>query len=491
MGRRVTTIIAAQGIGAVLSALAVLIITRSIGMEGYGTVKLAISFAALFSFIPNLGLFNAHIKRVSEGRDLGDCMGTLAVMEIPLIILLVVVLLFTIRSPAAPPVAKPVLYIAVGYQAILSIRSAVWSTFIARRESAKEQLSFLIDPVLRVSLVVLLAFFLGGGNGEELMVVYLLGILGSLIFALYGLRGISIHLRINRDFIRSYWNFAKHLIPLTIISVIAVNLDKVLIGVYQAELQVGQYSTAQMITALINQIPLAFGVLLFPTISSSFSQGGKEEIRSITRFMGRYLSMIVLPAVVYLVVFGESVLGLFSGAQGAYVALIILALYAFIYALGVPYTNLLLGIDRPDVNSRILITGHIITMGLGIVLIPIRGMVGGALALLIAYLLVFLLAAFASKRLVGAGIGLMGKSVLYHLLAGGATALLMLPISLHLSTNRWFHVVGLAFLVLGVYFAILFLLGEFKKDDFNFFKESLNPANLMGYIRDEVMGKNR
>jgi len=497
IGRRVTTIIFAQGIGAVLSALAVLIITRSIGMEGYGTVKLAISFVALFSFIPNLGLHSAHIKRVSEGKDLGDCMGTLAVMEIPMIILLVAVLLFVIHAPGGmdAPVTKSVLYIAVVYQAILSIRAAVWATFKARRENAKEQLSFLIDPVVRISLVALLAFFLIGGNGEKLMIAYLLGILGSLMFALYSLRGIPIHFRINRDSIRSYWNFAKHLIPLTIIAVIAINLDKVLIGVYWSELEVGQYSTAQMVTALINQIPLAFGVLLFPTISSSFSlgQGGKEEIRSITRFMGRYLSMIILPVVVYLIVFGKSLLGLFPGAEDAYLVLITLALYAFVFSLGTPYLNLLLGIDRPDINSRILIVGHIITISLGVVLIPIPaiGMVGGALALLIAYLIVFLLATFATKKLVGVGIGLIGKNALYHLLAGCMTALILLPISLTFATNRWFHVIGFAFLTLGMYLGFLFLLGEFKKEDFNFFKESLHPARLMGYVSGEVLGKNK
>lgn len=58
-----------------------------------GIVGFAIAFLALFSFISDLGFGGAHIKRISEGKDLGKCIGTYAAIQLVLITTMVAVVL--------------------------------------------------------------------------------------------------------------------------------------------------------------------------------------------------------------------------------------------------------------------------------------------------------------------------------------------------------------------------------------------------------------
>ena len=50
--------------------------------QALGTIGFAMSFLALFNIIADLGFSRAHIKRVSEGKDLGTCIGTFAAIKI-------------------------------------------------------------------------------------------------------------------------------------------------------------------------------------------------------------------------------------------------------------------------------------------------------------------------------------------------------------------------------------------------------------------------
>jgi len=49
--------------------------------EALGVIGFAMSFIAIFNIIGDLGFSGAHIKRISEGQDLGACIGTFAAIK--------------------------------------------------------------------------------------------------------------------------------------------------------------------------------------------------------------------------------------------------------------------------------------------------------------------------------------------------------------------------------------------------------------------------
>ena len=54
------------------------------------------------------------------------------------------------------------------------------------------------------------------------------------------------------------------------------------------------------------------------------------------------------------------------------------------------------------------------------------------------------------------------------------------------SVINWYHLLMFAGLGLAIYISILFLLKEFKKDDFKFFLDILRPKEMIKYISSEL-----
>ncbi len=62
--------------GSILGYLALFFILRYMGPGDYGIIGFGIAFVGMFAFISDLGFNFAHVKRISEGRDLEECIGT-------------------------------------------------------------------------------------------------------------------------------------------------------------------------------------------------------------------------------------------------------------------------------------------------------------------------------------------------------------------------------------------------------------------------------
>jgi hypothetical protein len=55
-----------------------------------------------------------------------------------------------------------------------------------------------------------------------------------------------------------------------------------------------------------------------------------------------------------------------------------------------------------------------------------------------------------------------------------------------INIDRWYHLIGFALFGIGIYFFVLYLMREFKKDDFDLFMEVLNIKKMVRYIKDEI-----
>jgi hypothetical protein len=76
-----------------------------------------------------------------------------------------------------------------------------------------------------------------------------------------------------------------------------------------------------------------------------------------------------------------------------------------------------------------------------------------------------------------------------HFLAASAMVLLLLYLASFFEINRWYHLVMVFFVAIGTYIGILYLIREFKKEDYNFFMDTLSPKKMLSYITGEIKGK--
>jgi O-antigen/teichoic acid export membrane protein len=175
-----------------------------------------------------------------------------------------------------------------------------------------------------------------------------------------------------------------------IVSPILVYLDRVLIASMVSLGSVTLYTVPYEAMTRLRVIPLALVGTLYPAFSE---RGGGEQRLRLERLYERsirYLTLLLLPGLLYLLVLGSDLFGVWMGAAFArQIAGVvqILALGVLVNALApVPY-SLLQALGRPDLTGKFHLLELPVHAALCILLIPKWGILGAALASTIRFFL--------------------------------------------------------------------------------------------------------
>ncbi|MCK5459335.1 MAG: polysaccharide biosynthesis C-terminal domain-containing protein, partial [Thermoplasmatales archaeon] len=280
------------------------------------------------------------------------------------------------------------------------------------------------------------------------------------------------------ELFKSYFSFALPIMIISIIGVISLNIDKIMIGYFWTSIEVGYYFTMQQVLLLITILYSSINTVLFPTISEYHSTKNFEKIKQTTHLAERYISMVMIPPIVVIIVFAIPMINIMlSGAfLPAASVLIILTIYAFLFGIRIPYSSLISGINRPGITARIGVVICVTNITLNYLFIPkggllssfgITGPTGAAIATVLSCLIGFFGMRIAAKKLTG--IKLLQSHTPRHVLAGLVMGGVLYCFNFLILEIHWYHLLGFAGLGLVVYLGILFVLREFKKEDLNFF----------------------
>ncbi len=505
-------------VGAVLGFISLYFVAHYMGETVLGIIGFSLSFIGLFSFITNLGYDSAHVKRVSEGRDLGTCLGTYISIKLILIAIMsasafVGILLWRgFSNGGNDPEKESVLFLILVYYIILTLVQMLGHTFIARREIAKSQISNITEHVTKAPIVIAVAVMLPLGV-SWLAGAYILGVLASFLVALLLIRGYPID-RPSREMFRSYTRFALPIFLVSMTAIISLNIDKVMLEIFWDTDHVGYYFGSQRIIDIVRNFSVSLGIVLFPTISYYAAKKRLKEIGKIVGMAERYLSMIIFPITMFIIILRNEIVEVILGPSFVEVGapvLAALAVFILIITLAKPYNVLIAGIDRPDISAKIGVAVAVTNILLNLFLIPnqilgIRtlglGAFGAALATIFSHLLFLILYYNASHKLTGIR---PSSRILLHLLAALIVGITLMGIKHLLDVgNIWtsirlsgdlqllYHLgllVVLGLIVLIIYLAILSAVKEFKRKDMRFFLDLLHPGKMGEYIKKELKGE--
>ena len=497
--------------------------------EAMGIIGFAMAFLAIFNIIADLGFNSAHVKRVSEGKDLGRCIGTYAAIKLILTGLMVTTVFVGIfiwknlfHGGFTDATTESVVFVFILYYIFSNLSQIALSTFQGRREIAKQQLSSIFENVVKVPLEILVALagvaagviiiypkvnwplflqplqkFIAVHAVGSLAMTYVFGAMTTFFVGLWLLRKYPVK-KPSMKMAKSYFFFALPIMLISVISVISVNIDKVMIGYFWTAKEVGYYFTMQQILQILLILSAAVQTVLFPTISSYHSNKSFERIKQTTHMAERYISMVMIPPIVAIIVFVKPVINILlsSAFIPAYLVLVTLSIYALVVALTMPYSSLISGIDRPDIAAKIGVGICLTNITLNYLFIPrngllstlrINGPTGAAVATVLSSLIGFFGLRLAAKRLTG--IRLMQSRTPRHIIAGIIMAGVLYYINSLTPLVRWYHLLAFSGIGLVTYLAVLFALKEFKKQDLMFFLDMLHPKGMLSYIKSEFKEK--
>ncbi|MCK5031056.1 MAG: polysaccharide biosynthesis C-terminal domain-containing protein, partial [Thermoplasmatales archaeon] len=332
----------------------------------------------------------------------------------------------------------------------------------------------------------------------SLAMAYVFGCMASFLVGMWLLRKYPIK-KPSWKLSKSYLSFG---IPITIISlivVISINIDKVMIGYFCTQAEVGYYWTVQQLSEVIIILSTALGIVLFPTLSEYHATNNFKGLIKTTHQAERYISMVTIPIIVLIIIFAEPIIYfmLSSSFISAAPVLIIIAIYAFILGIMKPYSSLIAGMNKPGIAAKIGITMCTINIALNYLFIPkggvlspfgIYGAVGAAIATLISLIIGLFGFQLAAKKMTKMKI--LNSHIPRHIIAGvGMGVILYYSSKLFVPSVHWYHLIGFSGIGVVLYFGILFILKEFKKQDFDFFWNMVHPKEMAKYIKSEMNEK--
>jgi len=505
----------------------------SFAPEAMGIIGFAMSFLGLFNIIGNLGFDKAHIKRVSEGKDFGRCLGTFISIKLVLIVVMVTIILIGIYiwktllgGGFTDATTESVVFVFILYYIFLNLQQITTFTFQGTKEIAKRQLVELAEGIVKTPLVLLvvtagvsiagvsitpafswpdflepLRHFLANHPTGSLAMTYVFAVAAPFIVGVWLIRQYTVK-KPNKKIFSSYFIFALPMLLTSVIGVIAHNVDKVTIGYFWDATEVGYYFTVQQVTNFLMMLYSSLSFVLFPTLSTLHAQNAQEKLRNTVNNAERHISMIMIPPVFFILVFSIPIIRIMLNTSfyPASSVLITLSFYHLFYGLNVPFGNLISGINRPSIVAKNTVFISILNIILNIIIIPeggilsplgVYGAFGAAVATLLSFFIGFIRLRFIARKHVK--IKLFPSFLFKHFFAGSIMAVTLFLINKYVFTSlfimRWYHLLGLAGLGLLIYIVVLIVIKEFNKDDLWFYLDIINLKKMIIYIRDEFKRK--
>lgn len=381
-------------IGALISFALTAAITRSLGAEVSGNYFFIISALLFFCSITSLGFNNAIIKLAAlEQNTFRYCriLGDMTVFIFTITLLLVAV--FQLFISTFPYFNHEILNNYFVFLAILifpfSMCQIISGFFISKNNI------FLAAIYLNIGYQLLLLCLISSSKDFDLSLLF-----EYLILSLYGLVLVFIIiLKFNFgstlvfDF-KSIITRGKAIFKLSYPMMLSQWISQLnnfsgllLISFFASAADIAYYSVAMRVAVLLSFFSAALSKVASRNFATLFDERKINELKNLVAFSNRFLFITALPLLLVIIFFGQQILSFFGdGFSEAYILLIILAIGQFFTAITGTVFNLLQMTGNEKKLTKALIISTVFSLGIGSILVPLYGGVGGALMTLVSLL---------------------------------------------------------------------------------------------------------
>lgn len=376
-----------------------LVLARALGAESYGLYVLAVSAAGLFAGVSLLGIDDAMVRYVAilTGREDRDGLsGTLQLG------LLVGVLggiamgagLFVCAGPIAeglfdePELASllRLLAVVVPFLALSNVLLGTARGF--RRMDYAAFAETVVQSIVRMGLVILLAVAGWLRLYTAAIAFGLADVAASIALILLLNRGFPLREALRRGVRRDAREIFRYAIPLWLSGLLRQfrrNIQNVMLGTMSSIANVGVFSIANQVSLVAGVSSTSIYVSSRPLMAQLHDRGDRKGLARLYATTSRWTFGLNVPFFVALVLYPEAILRMFGAgfASGA-TALVIVAFAGLVGAATGTCQGMIDMTGHTRVKLANTILNTVMLIGGGAVLIPRSGVIGAAVASLIA-----------------------------------------------------------------------------------------------------------
>jgi O-antigen/teichoic acid export membrane protein len=421
-----------------------------LGPSVLGAYFLFLAYFGIFSLISDGGFGGATVKRMSEGKEKEEFYSASAALRLMLLIVsLIILFLF---QPYLVDLNSSDLFVWLVIALIVYLPFGITAGGnYGLGKAGVVQGSNLLNNLTRIAFqvfFVFLGFQLAGLAGG-----FIAGLAAGFLFNYRYLevrfcRFGPVHLKSLFSF--SFWIFLG-LSGLLILT----TADVVLIGYFMSNTEVGVYRVAMQLASLSVFVALALENVLYPRFSRWNEEGNHEIIATSLSRAYTYSLVLAIPVCVGGWLLADKLLYYFYGeafSSGTIAFLVLLPLYV-IYVFQYLQMMTLNSLNHPKDTFWITSLIVLVNITLDILLIPVIGITGAAIATLISILISTILGYLVLGKYISVK---MEKNPIFHIVAAVAVmALVVGGLRLVVPVVNLGYLIGIVIIGAVVYFGLL------------------------------------
>lgn len=403
--RNIMLVFSSEGIGGILSFIIVLISARLLGVDDFGVLSYILAITSVCQLVADFGLTNLIVREVAKNKEraqyiMSNVLTLAWVMS--LIIILVVGLIAYISLDNSTHMAAAII---MGVAVLATYHSVVFSSVCrAFEQMGYNAFSFVVHKVILLGLILLLTGPLSPFDSLLIGITtaYLLANLCQYFFFLMVVSRRFIRFGFGKD-IRFCFQLLVDAIPIgasMVIRRLTLHVDILILSALAVPSAVGIFSAAYKVVQIVDMIPFAICLPLFPALSRL----ANNDVTQLETFFARSLTgflIISIPITGYLFISADNIVNLFYGSEYRNSSAVLQILAFSIVGL---FVNMLLSYLFIALNKqRFYLLSAATCLGInGLVdfaLIPFLGEVGAAWGTLVGELSYFILCVFFLKKL--------------------------------------------------------------------------------------------
>ena len=382
-----------------ISLIVGVISARYLGPNNYGILNFGASLVTLFTAICKLGLESVIVKEYVDNRkENGKILGTAIVMRIvsSLFSVLAIIVLVKIIKPGDNIILIVTILqsLALIFQVYELIDYWFQSNLNSKYVSIAKTIAYLIVAIYKIALLILkkpVQWFAFSTSLDYLIILLIM------IFMYKKQNGqkMKFSLELSKSLItRSY-----HFIFSGLLVTLYMQMDKIMIGTYITQREVGLYSAATTISTLWGFIPEALINSVRPTIFEA-KKVSEEDYMKKQKMLYAIIFWIGVFFAIGTTIFSTFIINVLYGADymSAKNALLISVWYPTFAYLGSARGPWIVINNKNKYTKRYVFWGAIANLILNAILIPEFGITGAAIATLISQIIVVVIAPLFYKE---------------------------------------------------------------------------------------------
>ena len=453
-----------EAISSLLSYFLIIYIARLLGSEGLGVYSFAFAFVGLFGLFYDFGITAFFIKEVSYNRkNIEKYFGNYASLKLVFCIIAMLLPMISIIFLKRSLDVNIIVYLASISLFFQNYSYVARNTFQAYQEMHYDAFVRIAERIIAFTLGL---YVLSSGYGlTAFLLVLVFSNLVSLIISIIFLKKIHVDFNFKVDY--SMWkNILKNSWPFWLSFVfiqIYFQVDTVMLSFMKGYEATGLYNAAYKLINAVAKIPWIVVAVLFPVMSELYANLSKEPLKKVLEKGMHVMAIVSIPMIIGVSLLADRII-FFIYKDGFHDSAIVLKI--LIWTTIFVFLSNIIGWFLNAINMQKIFTyttgiSLIINVILNALLIPYFSYIGASIATLVTTIINFLLLYYFNMK--------SGYYInIVRLTIKPLMSSVVMGMFIFFFGSRM-HILLLIPISVIIYFSLLALMGDIKKDDFNGF----------------------